>query len=158
MKPLIFETTNVGTGTLCIMPKPDGRYLPEAVAHFRLLGIDSVVSLLEADEIAKFGLSKEGELCAANHITFLHFPIANSQCPTDAAAFRQLVTTLYQQLQDGKRIAIHCRAGIGRTGVLAACILKQAGYDTASAVQLLSHARGFPVPETDAQYAFIQAF
>ncbi|WP_301014681.1 dual specificity protein phosphatase family protein [Thiothrix sp.] len=158
MKPLIFEVSPVGAGTLCIMPKPDGNYLPEAVAFFQQLGINRVVCLLEDSEMQQFGLEQEDELCQAAALDFTHFPIADSQNPTDEPAFRQLVAELHTELLAGANITIHCRAGIGRTGVLAGCILKRDGYDMETAIQMVSDARGFPIPETQEQYDFIADF
>lgn len=158
MKPLIFEAARIGKGTLCIMPKPDGYNLTEAVAHFHLLGINRIVSLLENHEIKRFGLEQESTLCERRGINFTHFPITDSQLPRDPKTFQLLVKGLHAELAQGANIAIHCRAGIGRTGILAACILRRDGYDPDTAIQMLSHARGFPMPETDSQYDFILDF
>lgn len=62
MKPLIFAVSPIGSGTLYIMPKPDGNHLPQAVTHLYRLGIDILVSLLEAHEIGCYGLGEEGKL------------------------------------------------------------------------------------------------
>lgn len=158
MKPLIFEAARVGNGTLCIMPKPDGYNLEEAIAHFRLLGINRVVSLLENHEIKRFGLEQEGALCDRHGIHFTHFPITDSQLPQDLKTFQLLVKGLHTELTQGSNVTIHCRAGIGRTGILAACILRRDGCEPEAAIQMLSHARGFPMPETERQYAFILDF
>lgn len=158
MKPLIFEAARIGNGTLCIMPKPDGYNLEEAIAYFRLLGINRVVSLLEDHEIRRFELAKEGILCDRNGIHFTHYPITDSQLPRDLQTFQLLVKGLHAELTQGNNITIHCRAGIGRTGILAACILRRDGYAPETAIQMLSQARGFPMPETNAQYDFILDF
>lgn len=158
MTPLIFEAARVGDGTLCIMPKPDGYNLEEAIAYFRLLGINRVVSLLETHEIKRFSLEKEGSLCERKGIAFTHFPITDSQLPQDLKTFQLLVKGLHAELTQGGNIAIHCRAGIGRTGMLAACILRRDGHDPDNAIQILSQARGFPIPETDQQHDFILDF
>ena len=158
MKPLLFEVTQVGTGTLCIMPKPDGNYLPQAITHFRLLGINNVVCLLETHELVEFKLTQEAELCANAELGFTHFPIPDSQIPADAAAFRHLVAELHTALCAGANITIHCRAGIGRTGIVAGAILLRDGHDLQTALAMLSHARGFPIPETQAQYDFLRDY
>ncbi len=53
---------------------------------------------------------------------------------------------------------IHCRAGIGRSGMLAACVLVKAGLDPEAALQRVSEARGCPVPDTEEQRAWVFAF
>lgn len=158
MKPLIFEAASVGTGTLCIMPKPDGKHLSAAITHFHRLGISRIVCLLESHEMKRFGLEQEGNICTQHGIGFTHFPITDSQLPLDLYTFRLLVKGLHAELTQGANITIHCRAGIGRTGVLAGCILRREGYAADAAIQMLSRARGFSMPETDEQYNFIVDF
>lgn len=160
MKPYIFEVTRVGAGTLCIMPmpKPNGKRLPESIIFFQRLGIHKIVCLMEADEMHEYGLAQEAALCQQAGIGFVHFPIPDGQLPADVAAFRRLVDELHAELAAGTNMTIHCWAGIGRTGVLAGCILTQAGYAPDTAIQMLTLARGSPVPETMEQYDFIWGF
>lgn len=46
---------------------------------------------------------------------------------------------------------VHCRAGIGRTGLVATAILMQDGFSAKSACEMVSSKRGVVVPETQAQ-------
>lgn len=158
MKPRIFEVTQIGSGKLCVMPKPDSQYLGDAVNFFHYLGINTIVCLLEMAEIEEYGLQQEEALCQQTGMDFVHFPIADSHIPANAEAFRGLVNALHGKLQDGQNIVIHCRAGIGRTGVLAGCILVNDGMAGDDAIQQISGARGFPIPETEAQYDYILDF
>lgn len=140
------------------MPKPEGKHLAEAVSFFHYLGINTIVCLLETAEMVQHGLQQEGELCQQAGLDFVHFPISDSQTPADADAFRELVNGLHERLQAGQNVAIHCRAGIGRTGVLAGCILVKDGIAGDDAIQQVSSARGFPIPETEAQHDYILDF
>ena len=54
-----------------------------------------------------------------------------------------------------KNIAIHCYAGIGRTGLIAASILIKQGMDVDTALIKLSKTRGLRVPETIGQIAWL---
>ena len=51
----------------------------------------------------------------------------------------------------GKSIANYCRQGVGRAGMIAATLLTLFGIDPISAVEVVSVARGVPVPETNPQ-------
>jgi hypothetical protein len=75
MKPLIFEVTQVGAGTLCIMPRPNADHLPETFAFLKQLGIHKVVCLMETAEMEAYGLAEEATQCSAAGLTFTHFPI-----------------------------------------------------------------------------------
>jgi len=58
----------------------------------------------------------------------------------------------------GKNIAIHCRAGIGRTGLSASCLLICDGYSAEAAMDMVSAARGVQIPDTEEQFDFICDF
>ena len=51
----------------------------------------------------------------------------------------------------GHSIGVHCRMGIGRSSLLLAALLVRSGTSPEDAFQLISAARGLPVPDTDEQ-------
>jgi protein-tyrosine phosphatase len=61
-------------------------------------------------------------------------------------------------VSQGKATAIHCRAGIGRASVVAACTLVCLGTKPDDAFDLIAKARGIGVPDTDGQRAWVGAF
>lgn len=62
-----------------------------------------------------------------------------------------LIARIGAQLEAGKNVAVHCRQGIGRSGLIAAGVLMTSGAGPAEAMQIVSSARGVAVPETLAQ-------
>ena len=48
-------------------------------------------------------------------------------------------------------MVVHCRQGIGRSGLVAACLLVRKGISPGAAVEMVSAARGVSVPETTEQ-------
>ncbi|AWF81293.1 hypothetical protein BTJ40_10945 [Microbulbifer sp. A4B17] len=52
-------------------------------------------------------------------------------------------------------IAIHCRAGIGRKGITASCLLIKDNMSSQEAIDMVSATRGIPIPDTQEQYDFI---
>jgi protein-tyrosine phosphatase len=69
-----------------------------------------------------------------------------------------MASVLAAGLRDGRSIAIHCRAGIGRSSMIAACALILCGIDAAEALALIKAARGVSVPDTDEQRDWVIAF
>jgi protein-tyrosine phosphatase len=68
------------------------------------------------------------------------------------------IRPIEQKLQQGKNVAIHCRQGIGRASMLAACILAASGMNPELALEQIRIARRRPVPDTDEQKQWIVRF
>jgi hypothetical protein len=145
--------------SLAIMPRPRaGDWLEDEISSWHRADIRTVVSLLEPHEVDELGLKDEARLCASNGIEFVSFPIPDRGVPTSYGALNQLVLPLVPKVKDGQMVAVHCRAGIGRSAVVAAGILLRAGIPFSLVFPALSRARGVTVPDTDAQAEWVQAY
>ncbi|NLE61994.1 MAG: tyrosine protein phosphatase [Planctomycetes bacterium] len=151
IKPLLYR--------LAIMPRPrGGEWLGDEIASLRRQGVDVIVSLLTADEIAELGLEQEAECCRSAGIEFLSLPIEDRSVPPDPQAARELIERLAVDLRGGKAVAIHCRAGIGRSALVAACILARLGVATTDAFRAIGQARRCAVPDTPEQIDWTDKF
>ena len=63
----------------------------------------------------------------------------------------ELIERLGSTLADGRNLLIHCRGGLGRAPLIAACLLASVGVPPSIAFQRISAARGVSVPETEEQ-------
>jgi protein-tyrosine phosphatase len=61
-------------------------------------------------------------------------------------------------LRNGRCMAIHCRAGIGRSSIIAACALICSGLGAEQALAMIAASRGLTVPDTDEQRDWVVAF
>lgn len=146
-------------GRLAIMPRPrGGDWLEDEIASWQRLGIAAIVSALTREETAELDLIQEKEQCEAAGIEFLTFPIADRGVPPSSKDTCELVRHLERELAQGKKIAIHCRQGVGRAALLAACLLAASGVDLASAWSRLASARGCAVPDTNEQREWVARF
>jgi protein-tyrosine phosphatase len=159
MRTELFWTQGPAPGRLAIMPRPrGGDWLADEIQSWRAAGVDVVVSLLTPDEVGSFELAEEERLCVANGIQFVSFPITDRSVPLSKPAALMLAMRLAKDLASGKNIAIHCRQGIGRAGLIGASVLIQLGIESDAAIKQISTARGCPVPETLEQKAWIMSF
>jgi protein-tyrosine phosphatase len=62
---------------------------------------------------------------------------------------------LEHSLASGKTVALHCRQGIGRSSLIAACLLVTAGEEPRSAFERIGSMRGVRVPETPEQEQWV---
>jgi protein-tyrosine phosphatase len=117
-----------------------------------------VVSLLEPEEVAELGLQDEARLCRENTIAFVSFPIPDRGVPPSWQAASDLARLLALQAGEGRTVAVHCRAGIGRSPVIAACALVQLGMNPDRAFEAIAKARGVAVPDTEHQREWVRTF
>jgi protein-tyrosine phosphatase len=132
--------------------------LVDEIRSWRQTGVDVVVSTLEPEEVSDLDLRAEPELCGANGIEFIPFPIADRAVPASLAATTKLARELEARLAAGKSVAIHCRVGIGRSALLAACLLVLAGVNWEAAWERIRSARGCLVPDTTEQRQWLARF
>jgi len=159
MRSSIYWLDLQGTGRLAIMPRPRASdWLFDEIANWKIEGIDVVVSLLESHEVAELELHEEPTYCRATDIEFVSFPIPDRGVPESMRETQRLARSLSKHVAEGKAVAIHCRAGIRRSSVIAACILVLHGYDVNSAFGTIARARGVAVPDTTAQRAWVSTF
>jgi protein-tyrosine phosphatase len=124
------------------------------ITSVRDAGIDTIVSLLEPTEAAKFGLKDEDEICVGLGMTFLSHPIRDMHLP-DPDSFVVFTANLAERLMNGANIAVHCYASIGRSGMLTCSTLGHFDFDPEMALEHVSAKRGVPVPDTAEQAAFV---
>ncbi len=65
-----------------------------------------------------------------------------------------MLTESISELQKGKIIIMHCYAGLGRTGTIAACFLVKLGINSSDAINLVRKTRSGTI-ETVWQEEFI---
>lgn len=143
-------------GRLAIAARPrGGDWLEDEVNAWRQAGINVVVSMLESDEEAQLDLFEESKIAEANGIQFISLPVPDRGVPASVPAFLSLAARVSAALARGSNVAVHCRQGIGRSGLFAAGVLATSGVSAEEAIQVVSAARGLPVPETPDQVQWV---
>lgn len=146
-------------GALFLSEMP-GRYAPLASyeAAWRACGITRIVCLaqLETEVLPKspeYALKLQRRRLGPQA---RYFPIPNCGVPAEIDAFAALIRDIICWLQHDEFVLLHCGAGIGRTGTVAACVLIALGYAPYEALRRVEEAGSHP--EVYAQRAFITTF
>lgn len=119
--------------------------------------IDMVVCLLNEAELRSLGLREYGKRVEEEGMTYHVFPVIDMCAPDDPDQARRLVETIAQQFLLGRNILVHCRAGIGRAGMVCACVLLRLGIkeNPASAIEHVRLVRHSKAVQTTRQEQFV---
>jgi protein-tyrosine phosphatase len=159
MQARVFWVAGPWPGRLGILPRPrGGDWLGDETAAWREAGIDIVVSLLEPEEEAQLVLEGEAAAAAASGIDFRPFPIPDRGVPASRESVAELTDGIVDALDAGKNVAVHCRQGIGRSGMIVGGVLVAAGTELPEALKTIEESRGLEVPETEEQRRWLLDF
>ncbi|MGA7155235.1 MAG: protein-tyrosine phosphatase family protein [Acidobacteriaceae bacterium] len=142
---------------LAIMPRPrGGKYLESEIRTLKREGAHVLVSLLTPEEEYELGLEHERAACSGLGLQFRNFPIPDREVPVSTEAFLRFLDTLHHDLLQRRSIVAHCFAGIGRSSLLLASLLRREGLSTDDAFRRITQARGMLVPDTAAQLRWVE--
>jgi protein-tyrosine phosphatase len=111
--------------------------------------------MLTRAETDELGLGQESEDCRKCGIEYVNFPIEDRGVPANIFEFKTFVDQIAARVKEGKSVAMHCRAGIGRSSLLACSVLVRLDTPSGQAWLLVQEARGCPVPDTAEQQRFV---
>lgn len=155
----IFWIDGPWQGRLAILARPrGGDWLEEDVRLWKNNDIDVVVSLLTKQEQRELDLTQEDKESTKRGIEWIHFPIPDRSVPSSWQEMQGLVDQISVLVTQGKNVGIHCRQGIGRSALLAASLLVNAGIQADRAFQQIEKTRGVPVPDTPEQRQWVEKF
>jgi protein-tyrosine phosphatase len=115
------------------------------------------VTLIEDHEFRLLGVTELPRLAAAANLIWHHLPIIDGAAPGSRfeRGWRDAGPALHRQLAAGHRIAVHCLAGLGRSGTIAVRLLMEQGMAFDAALDRVRQARPGAV-ESEEQRAWLE--
>ena len=123
-------------------------------------GVNRLLCLVEAHELQYLKpaetITDRREALELRDITFMHHPIVDFNAPQLSDAQRT-IAMLDQALKQGDSIIVHCWAGLGRAGTMAACLLTHNGMEANKAIDTVRSVRQGAI-QSDIQEQFVANF
>ncbi len=135
---------------------PWARDLEADLAALKAWGTSLVVTLMERHEFDLLRVPDLDVRIAAHGMAWAHLPIPDQGVPGDAfeVVWPQVRAELLSRLAVGERTVLHCRGGLGRTGLVAAMLLIETGMDADDAIRAVRNVRPRAI-ETAEQARFV---
>lgn len=118
--------------------------------------VDDLVCLVEDHELHSLNIAALPQRAEAHGISFHRLPVRDGDVPSPEA-MRHLQRRVAQWRAEGRRVAFHCKGGLGRAGTAASCALVAQGVEPREAISRVRQKRHGAV-ENRAQERFIQSF
>ncbi|MDV6374817.1 cyclin-dependent kinase inhibitor 3 family protein [Deinococcus arenicola] len=121
-------------------------------------GVNVLAPLIEDFEFDLLGMDGYHAAAELNNLDVRPFAIRDQHAPGKRADFAAFVDELMTELLDGLGVVVHCRGGLGRAGMAAACLLVQGGMTADAAIGLVRQTRSQDAIETASQEQYVHEF
>lgn len=118
-----------------------------------------LICCIESHEMRSLGVTALFQRCSELGLDLIQLPIPDGGVPNAQilAEFTRQQQFLLNSTEESGFTATFCKGGLGRTGLITACLLKTLGLDTKQAIELVRKARAGAI-ETVAQEQFVDSF
>lgn len=123
-------------------------------------GVTTLVCLLSQAELLHFKLRHYNRSVCAMGLGLAEFPILEMAAPESLDRTAGFVRRLVEMLARGEKVVVHCRGGVGRAGLMAACTLLQIGSAASAggAIEEVRRRRCRRAVESASQVRFIEKY
>lgn len=128
---------------------------PDPLAVIERLDIEAVVCLNQQHELVDRYPDYVAWLSSAGSRAIWH-PVPDLHAPSLTDAVR-LADEILRRLDNNHNVLIHCGAGVGRAGTMAAAVLVRRGVSLQRALDEVADSRPMAGPEAGAQRALLEA-
>jgi len=156
-----YDRISLASGELLLTPCPGtkGFSVEDSITTLKNEGAQAIITLMSTEDLLKNNVEVLPKACDLAEVLWFHMPIIDNQAP-DQTFIEQLnanSTHILSLLAQGKTIAIHCKGGSGRTGLMAALVMLLSGEKLDSITKKVQKIRPKALVKA-AQIEFLQSF
>ncbi len=126
-----------GAGVI-MMPCPGTKDvdLDSTISQIKEQGVTAILSMMTNEEMKNLHAESLPEVCQQNNIQWFITETADKNVPDEDSLSKwdQYKGNLVEVINQGGKVAVHCKGGTGRTGIGVAMLLLELGRDGEQAV------------------------
>lgn len=126
-----------GAGIM-MMPCPGTKEadLDSTVSQLKKQGVSAILSMMTDEEMKNLHAENLPEVCKQNNIQWFNMETDDHKVPDEDSLSKwdQYKGKLLEVINQGAKVAVHCKGGTGRTGVGVAMLLLELGRDGDQAI------------------------
>lgn len=127
-----FDILQLETGAFVFTPCPGtkGVGLSQSVADLKAAGAKAIITLMYDEELVKNGAQQLVIECEQAGLSWFQLPILDDDAPNEAfsLAFNKHLNEILAIIKSGGSVAVHCKGGSGRTGLVIGLLMHELGY------------------------------
>ncbi len=106
-------------------------------------GVGVLVSLMERDEYSDLQIPELFQKAEQQGMAVLYLPIPDYGVPnaSEDDDYRPFIEDVANRIEEGETVIVHCRGGLGRSGMVAASVLVALGQSAEEAIKTVRGAR-----------------
>jgi protein-tyrosine phosphatase len=127
-----FDILQLETGAFIFTPCPGTKSvgLSQSVADLKAAGAKAIITLMYDEELVKNGAQQLAIECEYADLSWFQLPIIDDDAPSEAfnQAFSKHLNEILAIIKNGGSVAVHCKGGSGRTGLVIGLLMHELGY------------------------------
>jgi len=127
-----FDILQLETGAFIFTPCPGTKSvgLSQSVADLKAAGAKAIITLMYDEELVKNGAQQLAIECEQAGLSWFQLPIVDDDSPSEAfsLAFNKHLNEILAIIKSGGSVAVHCKGGSGRTGLVIGLFMHELGY------------------------------
>lgn len=133
------------SGKLIFTPCPGtkGVALQTSIEQLKHAGASAVITMMPDDELSEIGVEELPATVNRSGMHWFYMPVDDDAAPTETfqQSWQESRSKIMALLDNGETIAVHCRGGSGRTGLMAALIMSERRIDQDQTTELVRSLR-----------------
>lgn len=117
--------------------------LADAVNTLKQAGTEMLLTLMFDDEMEKLSAQRLPDTCAENDIIWLQLPILDDAAPNQIFEnqWQAHKANILAVINNKGTVAVHCKGGSGRTGLVIGLLLLEFGYPSSKVIETVQKIR-----------------